>query len=811
MRSLLSTSSNARLPLAQSALPLALLLIGMSVVFLFGNDRGVFYRNNWDTFHHMQWVSSQHLTIAGNLSPSHHFLQFMSQGFDQDGGIYYDVYNRFPPGGYALIKLVTLPFEDLSDQVYAAQMLMLGLFVGTAVLAYLSLYRLTFNRWLAAAAILIAFSSTQLLRFDDTIFTEGMPDLFGFALTFHGIVIFIQDNRFRQLVLKACLALLLGWHVMALLLAFILLSSVREVIRFYRVRTVREILIAIFTSRYFILGAIALNLCILILTRNIGTEYYALNIKGVQQLAISELPSLHSILRRTGVVQEFIQFTPWDRFLRGEFRRIGFLSIPFSLPGPSVYINSSSLFNSDVSWIRGITRSQELYIGILVVCFCIVGVFRLRYRLLAMMSVLAGFCWTIPMRRNVSEHAFEGIYYIGISILFFTLILLSIRKFLGEESMPVAFVIAFSIFVLSGYQMGSLDHNGDYSVSFQKTVLDDFDTIRDFLGEKTVFVSIPDTEGEVTQLVGGARYGLHYYLSGNSIIFNTYSCDRGLNNVDFMIQPKRDKMPGLLTPGNRLIFLYDRYVYEERIDKIVEEYRPVVRGDFDVYLTDDKKLVYISDRCDETDADKIPYLGVPISLSIFPMTSEYLSDSNQGFKSETLRYLEHFVMDTERHVVIFDLPDYNIAKITTGQYYADGHRIWGGSFFGPDYTVDGDLYEQINQITIPRRPIISDHFDVYLTDDSKGLMYVREPCHNADISDDFFVHITPVDANDLPEHRRQYEFDNLDFVFVDRGYIDDRRCAVVIKLPDYDIAEVSTGQFSDRDQIWRGSFSVAVD
>ena len=111
MRWMLLRTSNSRLRSVLLALPLTLLLIGMFTIFFFGNDRGVLYRNNWKTFHHMQWVSSQHLTIADNLSPSHYFLQFMSQGFDEAGNIYYDVYNRFPPGGYMLIKLVTLPLK----------------------------------------------------------------------------------------------------------------------------------------------------------------------------------------------------------------------------------------------------------------------------------------------------------------------------------------------------------------------------------------------------------------------------------------------------------------------------------------------------------------------------------------------------------------------------------------------------------------------------------------------------------------------------------------------------------------------------
>ena len=50
-------------------------------------------------------------------------------------------------------------------------------------------------------------------------------------LVFHGMVIFAQDGRFRQLWIKACLSLLLGWHVYALLLIFIILGLVKVIIR----------------------------------------------------------------------------------------------------------------------------------------------------------------------------------------------------------------------------------------------------------------------------------------------------------------------------------------------------------------------------------------------------------------------------------------------------------------------------------------------------------------------------------------------------------------------------------------------------
>ena len=103
---------------------------------------------------------------------------------------------------------------------------------------------------------------------------------------------------------------------------------------------------------------------------------------------------------------------------------------------------------------------------------------------------------------------------------------------------------------------------------------------------------------------------------------------------------------------------------------------------------------------------------------------------------------------------------------------------------------------------VSREPIISDDFDIYFTDDGY-LVYVREPCHNSDITEGFFVHIVPVDLKDLPEHRKQYEFDNLDFNFFDRGFKDGEKCAAMIKLPDYDIANIRTGQYNDEGPIWQ--------
>ncbi len=209
-------------------LPLALLLLALSTVFVFAGDRGNFYR----TAGGHNWISSEHMTIAVNLSPEHGFQRFIRRTIDDDGVTRYQPYNRFPIGGYLLMKAVTLPFgESPSAQITAVRILMLLFFTGAAALAYLSFCRLTHNRWIALTATLLAFSSYYLLYYNDMIANDGMIDFFGVMLTFHAMVVFVQEGRFRQLLVKTCVALLLAWHVLALLLPFVIFGLVSDLLR----------------------------------------------------------------------------------------------------------------------------------------------------------------------------------------------------------------------------------------------------------------------------------------------------------------------------------------------------------------------------------------------------------------------------------------------------------------------------------------------------------------------------------------------------------------------------------------------------
>ena len=103
-------------------------------------------------------------------------------------------------------------------------------------------------------------------------------------------------------------------------------------------------------------------------------------------------------------------------------------------------------------------------------------------------------------------------------------------------------------------------------------------------------------------------------------------------------------------------------------------------------------------------------------------------------------------------------------------------------------------------------PVIRSDWDVYLVGNS--LIYKKEQCGPEDAEPTFFLHLDPVDMNDLPSHRKQYGFDNLDFYFRKHLLIKGGVCVARRELPDYAIAATRTGQFTGDGQIWNGSFNV---
>lgn len=89
--------------------------------------------------------------------------------------------------------------------------------------------------------------------------------------------------------------------------------------------------------------------------------------------------------------------------------------------------------------------------------------------------------------------------------------------------------------------------------------------------------------------------------------------------------------------------------------------------------------------------------------------------------------------------------------------------------------------------------IISAEYNVYLDDDK--LTYVNRLCNRYDTAATFFLHLAPVDTNDLPDERRNHGFDKLEFTFDENGSRDDKLCVTTHPLPDYGVKRIRTGQY----------------
>ncbi len=101
------------------------------------------------------------------------------------------------------------------------------------------------------------------------------------------------------------------------------------------------------------------------------------------------------------------------------------------------------------------------------------------------------------------------------------------------------------------------------------------------------------------------------------------------------------------------------------------------------------------------------------------------------------------------------------------------------------------------------QPLARSHYHIYLY--NSALIYFKRPCAAQDAQSQFFLHIIPARAHDLPAHRHEHGFDNRDFNFngADVHVLNDDSCIAIRNLPRYPIDRIRTGQFTSAGQQWR--------
>ncbi len=230
----------------------------------------------------------------------------------------------------------------------------------------------------------------------------------------------------------------------------------------------------------------------------------------------------------------------------------------------------------------------------------------------------------------------------------------------------------------------------------------------------------------------------------------------------------------------------------------------IIRSKYEVYRGENH-LIYVNRNCNPNDEKRLEYF-----LRVYPVERDVLlTPRPQGLAYEILNFqwdrLHHWgggdCLATRR------LPDYDIARIHTGQRAEDGTVVWGtgydfetGEQFG---LLDGYRAEYRSIVT--GEPLIVSDFHVYLR--GRALSFVKDACAPTATQPTFFLHIIPADEGDLPSYRRQHGFDNMDFNFAEYGVRFDGKCMATVILPPYDIIGIRTGQYTADGQIWKTEFA----
>ena len=651
-------SEMARLARMDGAGPLAVLLCTLATVLILVPDRTLFLGKDHENLQSKltlaESMTYDHVLDGVNLSLRHFLVSVRSFDINAAGEVVPgDVtYNRFPVGGRLALHLATLPFDDPWWKLRAARSLMVALFLASAMLAYFALTALSIDRWAALTATLLAFGSSYYFTYHDMVATQGMVDLFGVMLVLHGMAVFVRRQRLGQLFAKTCVALLLGWHVYALLLPFVVLGMVRGLARSEWSCVIR----------YAALGLTALVVGICLLAFNVVGEFLALG----GQTRWEDLPTVRSALYRTGVYStgwEPVPTSPapvpsiagWTfDALWAQFQRVGEASLPSVLISG---VRAVGLSTSGVSFLLG---------GIgLAATLAAIGLAAVAQRgRIALISVaLAGWCWALPMRNAVYSFLFEAMFFVGVPLVLYALALARIGRMDAIifarrrlQHVPLAAAAAASLcFVCSGVVMARERHA---TVDFEReaALRADVAAIRDRAEEGTIL------HAPYWNAPRHWKYRRRILLTGHTLH------PSGEHVVAFALPNARS-----LTPDNRFLFLFRRQDYEAAFSDLVAWYRttmqrnqPVVSSDCcDVYSLGDEVLYH--DRHCALPRKWSP--EVSFFLHVTPVDKRDLRAErreygfgNYNFGLTRLQHRDGLCF------AVLGLPRYDIAQIHTGQF-----------------------------------------------------------------------------------------------------------------------------------------------
>ena len=167
----------------------------------------------------------------------------------------------------------------------------------------------------------------------------------------------------------------------------------------------------------------------LFLSFNFTNEYFAL--EGEAALTSYRLSSLCCGALGLALPEYYTVVSSrldWLPYLQGQFSRIGVASIPFFLPG---YVNVFEVGYGEAS--NGLL---SVFVGTGMLGASLIGLIVCRYKILVATLISAGIVWALTVRHSGYVHDFEALFYIGIPLTCFSLVLLCIRRLANDACWP---------------------------------------------------------------------------------------------------------------------------------------------------------------------------------------------------------------------------------------------------------------------------------------------------------------------------------------------------------------------------------------
>ena len=254
----------------------------------------------------------------------------------------------------------------------------------------------------------------------------------------------------------------------------------------------------------------------------------------------------------------------------------------------------------------------------------------------------------------------------------------------------------------------------------------------------------------------------------------------------------------------------DPVAYFGRIRREALTAEPLTRSVYDI-RHEGRLLTYLRDGCplDDVAGDETRFFLHVIPSDVNAVRPDWLRSiiRHHGFHNINHDLRTGVARIDGNCVAAILLPDYSIAAVRTGQFTDDG-VLWEAEvvFDSGSAPVAPPDYAAARREALAGDPIARSVYDVHLA--GRALTYLRDGCTEAEADARFFLHVVPADAGDLPEHRREYGFDNLDFTLAARGARLDGNCVAVVPLPDYPVASVRTGQYDDAGALWTAEFPL---